>query len=506
MSSYPQGTKQVYCPPVFANNDRLTHMQALFPAIDSMYQQFAEKHHCPGYAYGVMVDGQLAHSGSRGYLDVDKKTPVTTQSMFRIASMTKSFTAMAILKLRDEGFLKLDDPVSLYLPELREQRLTTDSPAITIRDLLTHAAGFPSDNEWADRLLAATSDELIALLEKGIFFSNIPGTAYEYSNLGYAILGYVIEKVSGWPYGKYIDENICKPLGMKQAAWEFTEVPASQLAHGYKWCNESMTEEPLLHDGIFGAMGGMITSIEAFSRFAALHQSAWPPRNDAETGPIKRSSIRELHQPWRFDELVSDIKYSDGRECLLAHAYGYGLHWYRDREKRTYVGHSGGLPGFGSNWFFMPDYGLGIILFTNGTYVPTWQANLSVLDVLIKGAQLKPSQISPSTILRDMKCRLEKLLPEWENAESSGIFALNFFLDHSVDILKKHAKELFAKAGKIISIGDVSPINQLSGYFIMQGEKSDLHVSFFLTPDNPTLIQRYQIKEIGKGVKTKPEL
>jgi CubicO group peptidase (beta-lactamase class C family) len=103
-----------------------------------------------------MVDGKLVHTGGLGYTDVTAKIPVTSKSDFRIASMTKSLTAMAILKLRDEGKLKLDDPAYIYIPEMKNNKyLTKDATPITIRHLLTHAAGYPEDNPWGDRQLAA---------------------------------------------------------------------------------------------------------------------------------------------------------------------------------------------------------------------------------------------------------------------------------------------------------------------------------------------------------------
>lgn len=487
---------QPYLPPSFTDSDRLAKIQAVFPEIDAMYKDYAEKNHFPGYAYGIMLDGKLVYSGSGGFIDLDKKIPASPQSMFRIASMTKSFTALAILKLRDEGKLKLDDPVYHYIPEIQKQQLTEDAPVITIRDLLIHSAGFPSDDPWADRKLSKTDKDLITLLEKGIFFSNVPGTAYEYSNLDYTLLGYIIKKITGTSYGKFIAEKIWQPIGMEGAFWDFKEVPAPQLAHGYRWIDENWKEEELLPDGIFGAMGGMITSIESFSRYASLHQLAWPPRDDAETGPIKRSSIREMHQPWRIKELVSDFKHPDGCECPLTSGYGYGLNWSRDHLGRVFVGHSGGLPGFGSNWCIMPEYGLGAILFANVTYAAAAKVNPNVLDKLIVTAQLKPRQLPLSKVLRDRQTALVTLLPDWKNAATSEIFAENFFLDYSIESLKKETKNFFAKAGKIISVGDVIPESQLRGYFIMKGEKTDLHVSFALTPENPPVIQQYQIKEV----------
>lgn len=493
---------QPYVPPAFTDSERLLKIQTFFPEIDRIYKEYAEKNHFPGYAYGIVLDGKLVHSGSGGFINLDQKIPATPQSIFRIASMTKSFTAMAILKLRDEGKLKLDDPVHLYIPEIQKFQLTHDAPVISIRDLLTHAAGLPTDDPWADRKLDETDEELIALLKNGIFFSNVPGTTYEYSNLGYAMLGYIINKVTGIPYGKFIADNIWKPLGMHQAAWNFNEVPVSQLAHGYRWINEEWKEEKLLPDGIFGAMGGMMTSVESFSRYMALHLSAWPPRDDREEGPLKRSSIREMHRPWKFKELMTNFKYSsESQECALTRGYGYGLHWLRDAQGRVFIGHSGGLPGFGSNWYIMPEYGLGVIFLANVTYAPeTTAANLNVLDKLIERAQLKPRSLSPSKVLKERQIALVKLLPDWENASNSGIFADNFFLDSPIDSLRKNTNQLFTKAGKIISIGDVMPENQLRGYFIMEGENIDLRVSFALAPENPILIQEYQIKEIEKKV------
>lgn len=487
-----------YQPPYFADKERAKKAEAIFPIIEKIYREYAEKNHFPGYAFGVMMDGQLVYSGSGGYTDIDKKTPATTKSMFRIASMSKSFTAMAIVKLRDEGKLKLDEPVSNYIPAMKGQQLTNDAPVITIRHLLTHSAGFPEDNPWGDRQLADSDADLIAMIKKGISFSNDPGLTYEYSNMGFAMLGYIIQKVTGVPYSDYIAKNIWKPLGMVQAEWEYTKVPAAELAHGYRWINNNWREEALLHDGIYGAMGGMITSVESFSKYVALHQSAWPVRNDADAGPVKRGTIREMQQPWRFAGINANYKYPSGRGCAQASAYAYGLRWTKDCEGRETVGHSGGLPGFGSNWVILPDYGIGVIFFANATYASTGVPNTIVLDTLIRTAQLKPRVLPPSVILTQRRNELVKLLPDFNGAEAAGIFAENFFSDYFTATLKKDANDIFIKAGKMIKIGDVVPENQLRGYFILEGEKGNVSVSFTLTPENPALIQAYNIRFMEK--------
>lgn len=486
--------QQAYQPPYFAEQNRLQKIAPLFPAIEQLYRTHAEKNHFPGYTFGIVLDGKLVFSGSGGYLDVHKKNPVTTDSRFRIASMSKSFTAMAIVKLRDEGKLRLDDPVEKYIPEIKRQQLTNDAPTLTIRDLITHAGGFPQDDPWGDRQLADTEAELLALIKKGLHYSNVTGVKYEYSNLGFTMLGYIIHKVSGKPYSKYIAENIWEPLGMTASTFEYNSVPAASLAKGHRWINNSWRDEPLLHDGIFGAMGGMITSLNSFSKYMALHLSAWPPSNDKDLGPIKRSSIREMHQPHNFSSLNSQYRYPDGRLCPMVTAYGYGLRWSRDCEGRTSVGHSGGLPGFGSNWVILPEFGIGVVMFANLTYASTAGINAQVLDTLVRAGGLKPRIVPSSDILLDAQKRLLEIIPSWDKAEKSGLFADNFFDDYPIESLKAQYRKMFESVGKIKQVGDMIPENQLRGSFTIYGEKGNINLFFTMTPENPSKIQELSIR------------
>jgi CubicO group peptidase (beta-lactamase class C family) len=133
---------------------------------DSMVLSFARENHLPGVAYGIVMNGELIYSKYEGYTDLSKSTKVKKSSTFRIASMTKSFTSMAILILRDQGKLNLDEPASKYIPEMKSIKyLSTDAPAITIRDLMTHRAGFPEDNPYGDRQLGDTDAELLKFYE-----------------------------------------------------------------------------------------------------------------------------------------------------------------------------------------------------------------------------------------------------------------------------------------------------------------------------------------------------
>jgi CubicO group peptidase (beta-lactamase class C family) len=246
-------------------------------------------------------------------------------------------------------------------------------------------------------------------------------------------------------------------------------------------------------------MGGLITSIEDFTKYVALHLSAWPPRSDEEAGPLKRSSLREMHHPWRFDALMANYRFPNGRACPSVSAYGYGLRWVRDCEGKVYLGHSGGLPGFGSNWTMMPDYGLAVMSFDNITYGGTSTINLAVLDTIITLAGLHPRTLPVSTILEQRKNELVKILHNWNGVESSGLFAENFFMDNRVQDLVKRTKTLYDEAGEITNTGIVTPLNQLRGTFILTGKKKNIEIYFTLTPEKSPLIQQLRMRAVEKN-------
>ena len=480
-----------FTPATFNDPGRLERIKNAMPVIEKMYKDFALANHFPGYAYGIVVDGELLYKGAEGYANLEEKIPATTSSMFRVASMSKSFTSLAVLHLRDAGKLKLDDPVEMYIPALKGQGLTNDAPAITIRHLMSHSAGFPEDNPWGDRQLADSEKDLTDLISGKLSFSNVAGTEYEYSNLGFAMLGYIIHKASGLSYDVYIQKNILNPLGMDATTYEYTIIPKDKFAFGYRYINNIWRKEAPLKDGIYGAMGGMITSIDMFGKYVAMHEAAWPERNEKESLPVKRSSIREMHQPARFISLNPSYRFPSGKKLALTGSYTYGLRWTIDAENKKNIGHSGGLPGFGSNWQFLPDYGVGVILFANVTYAPTTQINTAVMDTLVQLAKLQPRQTSVSPILAKRQQELIKIIPNWEN--TGVIFAENFFDDYPIDMLKAESANLFKEVGPIEKVNNMIAENQLRGYCIIECKNGKLKLTFTLTPENPATIQEYHL-------------
>ncbi len=460
------------------------------PYIDSAYHAFAKEQHSPGLAYALVSRGKVIHIGTYGYANVERKIPVSEKSVFRIASMTKSFVAAAILQLRDEEKLRLDDSVSAYVDEFGNQTLpTTDAPNITIRHLLTHASGLPEDDPWGDRLLDMSTDSFYQVLNAGLSFSNTPGVKYEYSNTPFALLGEIIRKVTGQPFDAYINAHILAPLGMGETYWDYRDVSEQQLAHGYRWLDNDWTIETLYGHGVYGAMGGMLTTLGDFAKYMALHQQAWPERDGADEQPLKRSSLREMQSPLMFNTLM---EYGG---VWTSFSYGYGLRWTRDVNGVTTVGHTGGLPGYGSNWLILPDYGFGLICFSNITYAPAPVVNTEVALELIKRVGLQPKPLEVSAILRKRQQELIAFLPDWDGAnDHMTTFSSNFFPDYPIRELQTTCRNIFEKAGKIRSVGEIKPENRLRGTFNLVCEHQNVKIFFSLTPEASPRIQQFSIR------------
>jgi CubicO group peptidase (beta-lactamase class C family) len=470
-------------------------LAAGFTEVDRLMREYAAQAHAPGAAWGVIVDGQLAHAGVTGFRDLATKSPVDADTVFRIASMTKSFTAMSILKLRDEGKLSLDDPAERYVPELKALSYpTSDAPKITVRHLLSHAEGFPEDNPWGDRQLADTEQQLTEKM-RGIPFSNVPGVAYEYSNFGFAILGRMVSNVSGTRYTDYVASNILRPLGMTSTTLEPKEVAPNRLALGYRWEDEQWKAEPLLSNGSFGSMGGMLTTVRDLSRYVAVFLSAFPAHDGPETAPIRRASLREMQQVWRPSPAAVG-RDADGNLQLNAGGYAYGLRVAQSCAFHHIVSHTGGLPGFGSIMLWLPDYGVGFVAFGNVTYTSWTRVTNTAAEAFVNTAGLQPRQPAPSAALVDARDKVSRLVARWDDTLADRIAAENLFLDQTKDRRRAEIERLQASVGACRP--DVARFdnleNALRGSWTVTCEKGKLQVAITLAPTMPPSVQYLSVR------------
>ena len=237
-------------PPSFADPRRREKLASAYDDVDRIFAAFRERHRIPGVAYGVVVDGELAHAGGVGMRDVAVEAPVDADSVFRIASVTKSLTAACVLLLRDEGRLCLDDPVAAHVPELAALRYPAlDAAPMTVRQLLSMSSGLVTDDAWADRHLDTPHEEFSAWLRAGVALTHAPGIAFEYSNVGYGVLGRVVTNVSGRPARAFAEERVLGPLRMSSTTWDAEAIPGDRIARGYRleddaWVTEARDATP----------------------------------------------------------------------------------------------------------------------------------------------------------------------------------------------------------------------------------------------------------------------
>ena len=458
--------------------------------MDDVVRRLMANDHVPGVVYGVIAGGQLAHVSGLGSVSgpgVQACTPDKT-TVFRVASMTKSFTAAAILLLRDEKRLGLDEPIAGYVPAVAGFRLpTSDSPAITVRHLLSMASGLATDDAWGDRHLDGTAEWMDELLAAGGTFAVAPGTAFEYSNYGFAILGRVIDNVTGAAYQRFISERFLMPLGMSATTWRAPSTPAV----GCRWIDDRWVGEEPLGDGAFAAMGGLWSNVDDLARWVSFLLDAFPPRDDVDDGPLRRSSRREMQQVVRGLP-VSVTTLDSGRMRLGPSGYGMGLNVIPDLTLGHMVAHSGGLPGFGSNMRWSIDRSVGIIALGNVTYAPMAALTRELFDVLEDSGVLPLPVPLLSEMLAIAANKLVDLLFGWDDNAADALFADNVFLDNERDRRRDEAERFRGACWPVLArtLGVNASTN---GTMVLECERGAARVELQLSAEVPPRVQWYEL-------------
>jgi CubicO group peptidase (beta-lactamase class C family) len=335
---------------------------------------FVKEHRLPGAAAGIVVEDELAWSTGYGYADVAAERPHDAGTLFRIASITKTFTATAIMQLRDEGALHLDDPAVAFLPELREAASSFGPiETVTLRRMLSHESGLMGDPPGArwfhDIYESSPAANLARAAEIGTTIP--PNVQQKYSNLAFQLLGEVIARVDGRPYVEAIRERILEPLGMSSSGFHpLAPELEARRAVGYRarWLSDGFVPAVGLAE-FPAAEGGLQSSVHDVARWL----SAQFPMERALEGHrtvLSDETLREMHRP----------RYLEGEKWEEAWCIG----WYAERKGETvWIQHSGGLPGFITNACFRSKERVGAIAFLNGI------ANASELAMELGGIALE---------------------------------------------------------------------------------------------------------------------
>jgi CubicO group peptidase (beta-lactamase class C family) len=323
----------------------------------------------------VIRDGKLVFAKGYGVADLEKGTRITPDTDFRLASVTKQFTAMAIMLLVHDGKLQYDETLTKIFSEFPQY-----GRDITIRELLNHTSGLKDygeiylkqmgENTPMDQVPQLLDKDVLKIMEQQTGTSFPPGTKWEYSNSGYAVLAMVIEKVSGQPYEDFVRERIFKPLGMKKTVAfvnGVNEVP--NRAFGYN--KDKATGKFALGDqsptsAVLGD-GGIYTSIREMAKW---------DKGLREHKLLSEAEMREALTP---------VAVAEGRkrkdETMLEYGFGWFLDPYK-RHERQY--HDGGTTGFRTTIQRFPKDGLTVIVLANRTDLDPDAEALKVADLYLK--------------------------------------------------------------------------------------------------------------------------
>jgi len=482
-----------------ADPTRKAKLDAVAPALDTLFAGKMKESGATGLAVGIILDGELAYQRGFGVRDLASRAPVDGDTVFRIASMTKSFTALSVLKLRDEGRVQLDVPADRYWPMLGALRPPTqDAPPISLRLLLTNASGLAYDDLWGTVTFGRNDDGLAELLQRGLQFSTAPGTRYAYSNLGWALLGKVVERVSGRSYRTYVTEDILRPLGMTASVWDATDVPPARLAIGYRRSDDGRyIEEPRAPDGVFAAGGGLYTSLHDYARYAAFQLAAYPPRDDPEMGPVRRSTLREMHagQRWvRGDKDAPVVRNTDDGLVLGAASYGFGWLSVASCTEDPRVQHGGFEPGYFGWVVLNPQARVGFVALSTSGPVGI-ASRFAVFQVLRDAGLLVAPATRPHRAMEEAAAAMPVLLERWEPA----LYERTFDPDSARYSWNAGVREQFERLGR--EHGRCRPARPLDLYGPLHGdlrltcERGAITFDLFLSPATPPRLQHAGIKE-----------
>jgi len=305
----------------------------------------------------------------------------------------------------------------------------------------------------------------------------------------------VVTKAAGMPYEKYMRREILSKLRMDGTTYEFAEVPAASRAVGYRLKPDgTYSEEPPLPHGVFGSMGGLLTTATDLGRYVAFHLSAWPPRDDAEAGPVNRASVREMAHLWTPSNLTASRP--NGVLQASETGYGFGLRVTSDCRFEQIVAHGGGLPGFGSYMAWLPEYGVGMFAMATLTYSGPAEAISQAWDAMLKTGGLKKRELPPTPLQMQMREHILNLWKKWDDAEAKLIGSMNLLLDAPGEQRKTEIQKLKNEIGECRVAGPVMPENWLRGQFNMTCAKGTVGAFFTMSPTQPPRVQHLAFQKL----------
>jgi len=435
----------------------------------------------PAQAWGVFDGARLVHVDGGG----EVADPAHTA--FRIASCTKSFTAASALLLADDGLLDLDEPLADAL-DVPLRLLGAAGPAPTVRDALSMRAGFPTDDPWADRQESLGDEAFAGLLSDGVRVMWPAGERYEYSNLGYAIVGRIIGVRAGMPFRRVVESRLLDPLGLNETGFDSSVVAAGGAIAGYRAAPDGWEALPFSGPGTFSPIGGLFSTVADLARWCGVLAGT------VDSGGVLPASVSER---MRHPHVAVA---GDPRGPGEWQAYGLGLVLRHDSAGRRFVAHSGGYPGFSSFMTWESSTGVGAIAFENATYAGATLAVRSAMDAAFGSEPAVEPDAVESTPWPETVRAAEALRADLASGRLDDGIAL---FDDCVDLDRPFAwrraelTEMIASIGGIDAVGDVTHATPARASWTLDGPDGGIRCSIMLTPHAEPRVQRLDLAVVS---------
>ncbi|KQQ03437.1 hypothetical protein ASG06_07910 [Rathayibacter sp. Leaf185] len=428
-----------------------------------------------------------------GEHSLDGRVP-TFGTVYRIASMSKSVEAAAVLVLRDRGLLDLDDLVSAHVPEFAGPVVDGSALPVTLRMLLTNCSGLPEDNGWADHVMGMSREEFLAVIARGLAFTERPGAVYQYSNIGWWLLGVVVENLTGETFAEFATRALLDPLGLEHTRYAVTDYgDDAEIARGFSSYDEGATwaERPVVGSGAGACAASLFSTVGDIARWSAWLSSAF----DAASGDavLSRASRREMQ---RGATVMPSILDRAAEPVTEGTAYGMGLVVEQDVRFGAIAQHSGGLPGWSSNMRWHVASGLGVVVFANADGAKLAPTAAALLRTALEELQPPAREITllPSTV--EAARAIEAAIVSGDLMEASALFSPNLLSDVPAEVRARRLEDAITGVGGLAE--EPAPLADrllwcLSAAhvaFTVPGRAGELECRIETTPTVPALVQR----------------
>lgn len=465
--------------------------------LDGILNERVTGQHCPS-VFATMFQGErnLFEVGL-GETRIGAGAP-GPESVYRIASCSKSFTSTMLMILRDRGVLDLDAPITNFVPEFTQAAGERVFSPPTVRMLMSMSGGLPSDDPWADRQESISNEELRSIVARGVQLTSAPGTKFQYSNLGYALLGQVVEAVAARPFREAVRDEILVPLELGNTGYQKDVVNDDQLARGYRKGLNGWVELEYSGPGAFSCIGGLFSCGRDLTRWVRWFAGA-NEENPSGAGPLSLDSRREMQQ------IVTVIDHGDDLAATSSsperyYGYGFGLFSEYDKRYGHFASHSGGYPGFSSHMRWHVPTGLGVVVLENGTYSGAWTTATRLIEQVLDDLDFHTANVEVWPITEQKAALANSLVRQWNDELAAQVFEPNVALDIPYSERKLHIEGLVNELGGLTDSSEMdirpdksdSPLHMV---WTIPAARGSLLCEIRLSPATPSLIQTFLVSK-----------